>query len=268
MRAVMVIAIAMLPVLCMAQGYNGLPKEKEVRYTMEGWAGLYTKYRLGKKFYYYGEYHYRRRNYLQDMAQIYLRFGGTYLINHHLEITTGIVTPIYWAPDQAQPGIDKVVPQFRFWQQVVFVQPFNRAKVYHQVRTEQRWKREYEKGSEFKLTFRFRYKLTVYVPLNHHKLINNTLFLSTYNEIFMQAGKPIVYNHFEDNRFFVGFGYIINENFQVQAGYMLTYRHAGAPYRYEFRHIPRISLYHNLDFYGSRQARKAREKNKILENEF
>lgn len=245
-----------------------LPAQKEIDQTMEGWVGLYTKYRLSERLFYYGEYHYRRRNYLKDMAQIYLRFGATYLINNHLEVTAGIVTPIYWAPDQSQPNIDRIVPQYRLWQQVLFVQPFNRAKIYHQIRTEQRWKRDYKENSEFKLTYRFRYKIMTYVPLNNHKLINNTLFLSAYDEIFIQAGKPIVYDHLEDNRLFVGLGYIINENLQVQAGYMWTFRHAGAPYKYEHRHIPRISLYHNFDFYNKRKLKSERELNRILENEF
>jgi len=244
------------------------PGKKNSSNTMEGWAGLYTKYRIGEKLYYYGEYHYRRRNYMKDMAQVYLRFGVTYLLSKKLEITGGVVTPFYWSPDQESDLVDKVVPQYRFWEQLLFVQNFYRAKVYHQVRTEQRWKRDYLKDSPFVLSWRFRYKLSVYAPLNHSKLINKTLFLSLYDEIFIQAGKKIIYNHLEDNRLFLGLGYIFNENIQMQAGYMLTYRHAGSPYDYEFRHIPRLSLYHSFDVYSRRQARKSQHMNRILEDEF
>ena len=244
------------------------PKKKDIDNSMEGWAGLYTKYRIGKKLYYYGEYHYRRRNNLKDMAQVYLRFGVTYLLSKKLELTGGIVTPFYWAPDQQADNIDKVVPQYRMWEQMLFVQSFSRAKIYHQIRTEQRWKRDYEKDSPFELSWRFRYKLSMYAPLNHSKLINKTLFLSAYEEIFIQAGRKIVYNHLEDNRIFIGLGYIFNENIQLQAGYMLTYRHDGSPYDYVFRHIPRISFYHGLDFYSRRKAKQEVQMNRILRDEF
>ena len=218
--------------------------------------------------FYYGEYHYRRRNdFVRDMAQIYLRFGTTYLVSKKFEITTGIVTPIYWAPDQSASDIDKVVMQFRFWEQFLFVQPMGRAKIYHQLRFEQRWKRDYEVGSHFKLTYRFRYKFTTYIPINNDHLVSKTLFFSAYEEIFIQAGKPVVFDHFEDNRVFIGLGYIINPNFQIQTGYMWTFRHKGAPWRYEHRHIPRISLYHNLNFFKMSSDRK-KEKVIILNDEF
>ncbi|PKD20882.1 hypothetical protein APR41_12655 [Salegentibacter salinarum] len=137
----------------------------------------------------------------------------------------------------------------------------------HQFRFEQRWKRDYIEDSPFKLSHRFRYKLTAYYPLNNYKLINNTLFLSFYEEIFVQAGKSITYDYLEDNRMFLGLGYILNENIQVQVGYMWTFRYKEGPNSFEHRHIPRVSVYHNLDFHR-RRIEKQKEKIQVLENEF
>lgn len=240
--------------------------EKTISNSTGLWLGSYTKYRVTDKWFYYGEYHYRRRNdFIKNMAQIYLRFGATYRPNKNMELTSGIVTPIYWAPDQEAPNIDKRVMQYRFWEQMLFVQYFERLKLYHQIRTEQRWKRDYEKESPFTLTQRFRYKISTYIPLNDHHIVPGTLFASLYNEIFIQAGKSITYNHLEDNRLFLGAGYVLNENMQVQVGYMLTYRHKGSPYDYEFRHIPRVSFYHSMDF--SREI-KNRKNIPVLMDEF
>lgn len=246
------------------------PLRKNISHSSGLWLGSYTKYRLGKRLFYYGEYHYRRRDrFVRDMAQIYLRFGMTYLLSKKVEITGGVVTPLYWAPADKRglPEIDDVVPQYRFWEQLLLVQPFERLKLYHTIRLEQRWRRDYLKDSPFELTFRFRYKLSAYYPLNKPKLVNKTLFFSGYNEIFIQAGRSILYNHFEDNRMFLGLGYILSENWQVQTGYMWTYRHAGGPYDYEFRHIPRLSVYHNLDFYRQRLNRK-KQRIRALDNDF
>lgn len=242
--------------------------DKEFTHTTGLWLGAYTKYRLNEKLFYYGEYHLRRtNNFVDDMGQVYLRFGMTYLLNKRVELTGGIATPFYWAPQQDLPDQDNVVPQFRFWQQVVLVQPFDRLKLYHQFRFEQRWKRDYAEGSPFKLTHRFRYKFTGYYPLNNDRLINKTLFLSFYEEIFIQAGKPVTYDYLEDNRVFLGLGYILNKNIQIQAGYMWTFRYKGGPTSFEHRHIPRISVYHNLDFHRKRIERR-KERVRILEEEF
>src|SRR5688572_12730803 len=75
--------------------------QKTHKHTEGLWLGTYTKYRISEKTFYYGEYHYRRtNNFIKDMGQVYLRFGLTYLINKNVEITGGIVTPLYWAPKQ------------------------------------------------------------------------------------------------------------------------------------------------------------------------
>jgi len=222
--------------------------EKSIDHTSGLWLGTYTKYKLSDKWFYYGEYHYRRRNdFIRDMAQIYLRFGATYRHSDAFELTGGVVTPIYWATNQQAPDIDKVVMQYRFWEQMLFVQHLERSKIYHQLRFEQRWARKYQIGSPYKLTHRFRYKFSTYIPINNHHLVPGTYFASLYDEIFIQAGKSIQYNYFEDNRLFLGLGYVLNENIQLQAGYMWSFRHAGGPYKYEHRHIPRVSFYHSLD---------------------
>ena len=237
-------------------------QEKTISHSRELWSGLYTKYRISEKMFYYGEYHYRRRDdFVNEMAQVYLRFGLTRLVNKNLEITAGVVTPIYYAPksqvNNPSINIDETYMQFRLWQQVVLVQPFNRLKLYHQFRTEQRWRRpNYEVGSPYNMDWRFRYRITGYYPLNGRKLIPTTLFLSFYEEIFIQAGKKITYDHFEDNRAFLGLGYILNDNVQVQAGYLWSFRYNGGPTQFQHRHIPKISIYHNLDFYGNKQRKK------------
>ena len=237
---------------------SAIPPEREVSHTEGAWFGVYTKYRFNDRWAYHGEYHARLRDGINEMGQVYLRFGATYRIKRYLDFTLGVVTPFYWAPNPDGENIDNVVPQYRIWQQAILATPFDHIKVLHQLRMEQRWRRDYLEGSPFELTYRFRYKLTVYIPLNHQDFGPNTLFLALYEEIFMQAGKSVIYNHFEDNRAFVGLGYNLDEKFQFQAGYMNSYRHDKAPYKYQVRHIGRISVIHHLDFHLQKQP-KARD---------
>ncbi len=257
-KAFLCLAFITVNIALNAQSPYQAPPEKEITQSTGVWLGLYTKYHFNDKWAYYGEYHLRRRDGLSEMAQIYLRFGATYKIATNLDFTAGFVNPWYWAPNPEGPNIDKVVPQYRLWQQAVLATPFDHIGVFHQLRTEQRYRRHYEQGSPWKLTYRFRYKLTIYVPLNRRDLGPKAVFLSLYDEIFIQAGKSIVYNHFEDNRAFIGIGYNPTRKLQIQMGYMNTFRHNGAPHLYESRHILRVSLYHHLDFHLDRQP-KVRE---------
>lgn len=250
-RALFLIALGCIGLNTFGQGALNAPLPDKKQFTTSDgvWLGFYTKYHFNDKWAYYGEYHIRKRNGFQDMAQVYLRFGATYTIKKYLDFTVGFVHPFYWSPHQEDPNLDRVVPQYRLWQQAVLATPFDHIKLYHQLRVEQRWKRNYEKGSPYELTHRFRYKLTIYVPLNKPAFENHTLFLSMYNEVFIQAGKPIVYNHLEDNRAFLGVGYNLSEQFQIQGGYMFSFRHKDSPFHYEKRHIFRLSLYHHMDLH-------------------
>lgn len=219
------------------------------------WLGYYTKFRFGKRLFYYGEYHLRLRNGFNDISKVYLRYGATYLLTKKVELTFGIATPIGFTKEPDDPMNDFAVPEFRFWQQALFVMPVLTAKTYHQLRIEQRWKRKFAKGSPWQLTYRWRYKFSIYIPLNHHHLQPKTWFFSFYDEMFLQSGKSITYNIFEDNRMFVGLGYLIRNGVQVQTGYLWNFHHNGSPYEYENQHIWRVAVYHDMDFY-SRKKRK------------
>lgn len=240
-----------LAIMCLQVKAQDEP-DKTIKDASALWIGYYTKFRVGAKSYYYGEYHIRRKNFAADMSKLYLRFGYTYLLSKKFEVTAGIATPLSWAPDQENPAYDKVIPEFRFWQQALLVDKLYHAKLYHQFRFEQRWKRDYEKDSPYELTYRWRYRFTVYVPLSSTHLNPGTWFAAAYNEIFLQSGPSIKYNYFEDNRLYGGLGYILNKNIQLQVGYMWSFKHDGSPYDYKNTHILRFSIYHNADFYRLR----------------
>lgn len=230
-------------------------KRSHIRQTSGAWMGAYTTYYFKEHWAYYGEYHVRLKEWMAQMGQIYLRFGVLYKPTRYLGITAGFVNPWYWAPNPNSPNVDKVVPQFRFWEQVVLKHRHPHLKVAHQFRFEQRYSRKYERESPFKWTFRFRYKLSLYVLLNSREMKPNTAYLMLYNEIFFQAGKSITYNYMEDNRAFIGFGYRFNDNFDVVMGYMNTFRYDGTPDTFEDRHIFRVCVFHRLKLYKSKDKK-------------
>lgn len=231
---------------------NTAEKEHNIRQTFGTWIGAYTTYYFKPNWAYYGEYHVRTRDGLAQMGQIYLRFGVMYKPKKDMSITVGVVNPWYWCPNQNSSSVDKVVPQFRFWQQLVYKHQFNHLNVAHQIRTEQRYRRSFDRDAKFKWSFRFRYKLSFYILLNSLEMKKNTLFLLLYNEVFFQTGRYITFDWMEDNRAFVGLGHRISESCDILFGYMNTFRFDKNPNNFESRHIFRICFFHRLKLYKSK----------------
>ena len=63
---------------------------------------------------------------------------------------------------------------------------------------------------------RLRYFLNLNIPLNKKTLDKNAIYLSTYNEIFVNTENPL----FDRNRVYAALGFVINKNFKVEAGFM------------------------------------------------
>lgn len=222
------------------------------------WTGLYTKFRLSEKLFYYAETHYRRRNSLSNendfagrMFAVYNRHGINYLVNKNFEITAGPVAVRNWAPDPDNPDFESATWQFRIWHQYILIMPqMGRFKIYHQFRFEHRWRRRSFLKTDNKYLFsnRWRYKLFGYIPLNKRVLETGTFFISPSVEIFFQSGKPIVRDPLEDLRIYPTIGYVVNEHIMISAGHMWTMGQEPSGWEYAVRNIVRFNLYINLDF--------------------
>lgn len=100
----------------------------------------------------------------------------------------------------------------RLWQQVVLTQYSSRLKLEHRYRVEQRWFRFRNDSTDFRQ--RLRYRINAFYPLNRETIGPGTLFLSAYNEIFLNPKGPV----FERNRFYLGGGYQVNAHLTLQLG--------------------------------------------------
>lgn len=63
---------------------------------------------------------------------------------------------------------------------------------------------------------RLRYFLALNYPLNKEKLEKNAVYLSAYNEIFLNTEPRI----FDRNRIYGGLGYSFSKNTRLELGYM------------------------------------------------
>lgn len=55
----------------------------------------------------------QKAQWIPRYGQIYLRIGATFKLLKYFDLTAGFVNPYYWDPDQSDPNVNKIVPQYR-----------------------------------------------------------------------------------------------------------------------------------------------------------
>ena len=164
--------------------------------------------KLNSKWNIHNEVQYRNYNAIGDLEQLLLRTGVGYNITEKNNILLGYG----YILSENYVGItdDKVsVNEHRIFQQYTTKQSIGKVKLSHRYRFEQRFVEE-----DFKL--RFRYFLSLNVPLKNNESGVSPFYLSAYNEIFLNSKSSI----FDRNRVYGGLGYNVNKNVRIELGYM------------------------------------------------
>ncbi len=120
------------------------------------------------------------------------------------------------------------------------------------VRLEERFRRRVvnnaELGEDYVFNYRVRYNAGLFVPLTKRLFAPHSLQFLLNNELMVNFGKEIVYNHFDQNRLFLGLVYQVNAHAQVHTGYMNLYQQLSAGNVFKNQHTIRVFYFHNLDF--------------------
>jgi hypothetical protein len=142
-----------------------------------------------------------------------------------------------------------VVPERRIYQESNFSSPLSeRWTLQHRVRIDQRFIRrtqgaELAEGYDF--NFRFRYRLQVSCLLsNPTRKHRTTLKLS--DELMVNAGKSIVYNHFDQNRIYIGIEQQMHKHLSVELGYLNWYQQRASGNQFFSRDIIRLTILHRV----------------------
>lgn len=119
-------------------------------------------------------------------------------------------------------------------------------------RLEERFRRKIEDDNNlaggYSFNFRARYNILSQVALNKQPFKPGSFSFVLSNEVFVNFGKEIIYNTYDQNRFFAGFHYHVNKHDNLQFGYMNVYQQQSAGNRYRSIHAARLFYFHNLDF--------------------
>jgi hypothetical protein len=173
------------------------------------WLIYFGDKKINEKVNWHTEVQYRNYNAIGDLEQLLLRTGVGYNLT---ENNNNVLFGYAYILSQNYLGItdDKVdVNEHRIYQQFLTRQNIARVSVQHRYRFEQRLVED-----DFKL--RFRYFLALNIPINQRTVVDNTVYFSAYNEIFLNSTG----NRFDRNRLYGGLGYRLNKSFRFELGYM------------------------------------------------
>ncbi len=173
------------------------------------WLIYFGNQKINEKWNWQNEIQLRSYDFVSDTNQLILRTGLGYNFsenNNNLLIGYGFINTQKYVPNS-----DKKISvnENRIYQQFITKQNFGRFLVQHRYRLEERFI-----ANDFQL--RFRYFLGINIPLNKKTLEKNAIYLSSYNEIFINSEKPI----FDRNRLYGAIGFVIDKNFKLEAGFM------------------------------------------------
>ena len=164
--------------------------------------------KLNSKWNIHNEVQYRNYNAVGDLEQLLLRTGLGYNINEKNNVLLGygyILSENYVGDTDEKVSIN----EHRIFQQFTTKQSIGKVGLSHRYRFEQRFVED-----DFKM--RFRYFLGVKIPLQYKEDGSSPLYLSAYNEIFLNTESSV----FDRNRVYGGLGYTFSKQLRLELGYM------------------------------------------------
>jgi hypothetical protein len=180
--------------------------------TTGNWLMGFNQTRLHEKWSIHTEAQYRSFEIAPNTEQLLLRGGINYHLNNSAFTSIGYAYVTNYAFDKEQlAGVQ--VSENRIWQQLLMRNNLGRFNFEHRYRLEQRW---IQSGNDKRYIDRIRYLLRVTVPLNKNEIKKNTLFLSFYDELFIN----LTSSPYDRNRLYGAIGYQFMPNANIQVGYL------------------------------------------------
>ncbi|QJW88662.1 DUF2490 domain-containing protein [Spirosoma taeanense] len=230
--------------LLLNQAFAQVPKV--VQPSNQVWTAFYHQTRLSDKWGLWFDVQARRTDFMDRWATLIFRPGVVYHLSDDARLMAGYAYARFYP---AEPQND-VQPEHRPWQQLNWEGKHGRIETNHWVRVEERFRGVLENGQlqpGYTFNWRFRVMVSGQVPLWGDETRPGVPAILLQNELWIQAGKRIVYNHFDQNRLFLGLVYPFSKQFRAQAGYQNVFQQEAIGNRFQNKHTLRVFLYHSLD---------------------
>jgi hypothetical protein len=229
--------------------FAGNAQVKNTTHINQVWTGYFNQTRFSNKWGMWTDIHLRtKENYFVNLSQSIARFGLTHYLTDNTKLTLGYAFVNHF-PGDNHANISQ--PEHRIWQQVQWHNKYPKLRVMQWLRLEERFRHKVlnndNLSSGYNFNWRLRYNLFFNVPLNKKAFAPHTFSFVLNDEVHINFGKEIVYNYFDQNRFFVGFSYHTNASDNIQFGYMNQFQQLATGNSYKSIDVARVFYFHNLD---------------------
>ncbi|MFN3402569.1 MAG: DUF2490 domain-containing protein [Cytophagaceae bacterium] len=220
---------------------------KHVHTREQLWLGYLNQSRFSNKVGSWVEVQHRMSDNFTDRNFLSMFRGAiTYYFRDNLRLHIGYA----YVHHYPATGLSTARPEHRPWQQIFFTNKYNGYTTLQWLRLEQRFVRKVAADvlqDDYRFNFRLRYNFSLFIPLKGKEMKEKTPFFAIIDEVFINFGKEITYNYFDQNRFFIGFGYQFSSQLNAQLGYMNVYQQEAAGNRFVDNHCIRLFVFHNFD---------------------
>jgi Protein of unknown function (DUF2490) len=227
--------------------FGQVSKTKEVYEQI--WLGYFNQTRLSDKWGFWVDAHVRTKDdFIDSLSQFIIRPGITYYLADKTKLTLGYAY-INHFPADSHPETSQ--PEHRIWQQIQWHNNYEGIKLMQWVRLEERYRRKIKDADElaegYNFNFRARFNIMMQVALGKKKFEKGSWAWVVNDELMVNFGRQIVYNYFDQNRFFTGFHYYVSKHNFLQFGYMNVFQQLSSGNKYRVLHTARVFFIQNLD---------------------
>ncbi|HEY0677411.1 MAG TPA: DUF2490 domain-containing protein [Chitinophagaceae bacterium] len=226
-----------------------LNAQKQTTHLQQLWLAYFNQTRLSDKWGIWFDAHLRTKDdFTDDLSTAIGRIGLTYYLNDNTKLTAGYAYVNHFPADN-HANISR--PEHRPWQQIQWHTKYPKVRLMQYLRLEERYRRkvlnndELDDGHNF--NYRIRYNFFLNVPFGKKPFAPRTFSFIANDEVHVNLGKEVTYNYFDQNRFFVGFGYHTSPQDHLQFGYMNVFVQLPEGNRYRNIHAVRLFYVHNID---------------------
>jgi hypothetical protein len=228
---------------------------KSVEHTSQYWLTYFGKFRVSNQLELIAESTVRSVDHsINKASQSLVLLGLSWNVNGFVKLATGY-QHISLLPNTSKITVTQ--PEYRPWQQIQVFKSFSSNKITQRLRIEERFRKVLLNDSiltpETLFNFRFRYLISAELPQSKNQGLLKNIYLILSDEIFIQAGKQVVYNYFDQNRISTSFRYRFNEGNTLEFCYINLFQQLPTGNNFRNLNILRLSYFQNLDL---RKARK------------
>jgi hypothetical protein len=242
----LILSITFVLLFISVQAQEQQEVQKIVNQKLQFWTSINSTLRFSDHWGMVADVHIRRDNFIQDPNFYFLRTGGAWWFNDQFSFVLGIAA--LWLATETDVGI-KYALERRIYQQALWRTVIGRTTFLQRIRIEQRWHQvlNTDDGSVNRVRFsnRFRFLMSAAIKaFNNPKAPKPVIS----NEILFHVGSEILYNTFDQNRFFIGLNQRLGRDWTMDFGYMLVYQQLYSGYEYDMNHTVRVFFYWTPDF--------------------